>query len=192
MGGFGSGRWVRCDAKVTTRDVVSIDVRSWRRDGVLRPGTAFDCEWRSDGLRIASMLVRVGPIGVNLSYRYQSADGASDRLSYWIRLDSTPCHFGGERLWFRCPGCGKRAARLYGADRLFTCRRCQNLAYPSQKMSADDRALRRAQAVRTRIGGTANIFNRFPEKPRWMRWRTYWRLRIKAHEAEAQSLCRFR
>ena len=45
---------------------------------------------------------------------------------------STPCHFGGERLWFQCPtpGCHRRAAKLYLGARVFACRRCYNLAYP--------------------------------------------------------------
>jgi len=190
MGGVGSGRWVRPDAKIRIGSVVSIDVRSWQRDGFLKPGTVFDCAWRSNGQEIGSVLVEVGTISVKLSYGYRLPDGTVRALKYFVQLDATPCHFGGERPWFRCPGCGRRAARLFGADQLFTCRRCQDLAYTSQRQSSDDRALRRAQIIRTRLGGTANIFAAFPDKAKWMRWRAYWRLRDKARAAEAQSLQR--
>jgi hypothetical protein len=188
MGGFGSGRWVRSDAKVTTGSVVSIDVRCWRRDGLLRAGTAFDCAWNANGQQVGGMLVRVGPISVHLAYQFWRSDGSRVAMNYYVPLEWTPCHFGGERPWFRCPGCGRRCARLYGADQLFTCHRCQGLAYISQRQSSADRALRRAQSIRVKLGGTANVFEAFPDKPPWMRWRTYWRHRHEAQTAEAQSL----
>ena len=190
MGGIGSGRWVRSDRKATIGSVVSIDARSWNREGLLKPGTGFDCEWSSNGQHLGSMLVRAGPISVLLSYEYRRADGSYKPMKYYVQLDRTPCYFGGERPWFRCPGCGRRTAQLYGADQLFSCRRCQALAYPSQGHSPDERARLRAQIIRTRLGGTANMFAAFPDKPKWMRWRTYWRLRDESRAAEAKSLQR--
>src|SRR5438094_5573832 len=36
-----------------------------------------------------------------------------------VRISWTPCHLGGERPWFHCPGCSRRIARLYwGGERL--------------------------------------------------------------------------
>jgi hypothetical protein len=30
-----------------------------------------------------------------------------------VCLESTPCHLGGERWWFLCPRCGRRAGKLF-------------------------------------------------------------------------------
>jgi hypothetical protein len=55
-----------------------------------------------------------------------------------IRTTSTPCRFGGKRLWFECPGlhgvpCGRRCTTLYlppGVG-VFACRQCNRLTYES-------------------------------------------------------------
>jgi transposase len=61
------------------------------------------------------------------------------------------------------------------------------LACRSQRTSAGDRALRRAQASRQRLGGTANMYDPFPKKPKGMHWRTYQELRCLHDDANAQS-----
>lgn len=58
-----------------------------------------------------------------------------------IPITSTPCRFGGERLWFRCPFlrdgkvCGKRVGRLYlpQGQTMFGCRTCHNLIHRSAR-----------------------------------------------------------
>lgn len=30
-----------------------------------------------------------------------------------MEFEATPCNYGGERYWFRCPGCNKRCSKLY-------------------------------------------------------------------------------
>jgi hypothetical protein len=65
---------------------------------------------------------------------------------------------------------------------LFACRHCYRLAYASQQESAHDRGLLKAQGIRMRLGGTANMLDDFPEKPKGMHWRTYERL-CRAHDA---------
>jgi hypothetical protein len=47
------------------------------------------------------------------------------------------------------------------------------------------RGLAMAQKIRKRLGGSLDIFDAFPDKPRGMHWTTYDRLRL-AHEAAAE------
>lgn len=55
-----------------------------------------------------------------------------------LLLESTPCHYGGQRWWFRAPCCGRRTRVLYinlkaNINRMTPqCRNCQDLHYASQ------------------------------------------------------------
>lgn len=176
MGGMGSGRRNQ-SGKNATDDYRSLDVRRWQRDGFLTPGRAFSWQWTRNGEAVASIQVRTESDRVILSYRQRSSGGEWKDENYPVRLDWSPCTYGGQRAWFLCPaaGCGRRVAILYGGG-IFACRHCYRLAYPSQRETADDRALRQAQNIRKRLGGTANMMEPFPPKPKGMRWRTYARL----------------
>ncbi len=179
MGGMGSGRRNQ-SGKNATDDYRSLDVRRWQRDGFLTPGRAFSWQWTRNGEAVASIQVRSESDRVVLSYRQRSSGGEWKEENYPVRLDWSPCTYGGQRAWFLCPaaGCGRRVAILYGGG-IFACRHCYRLAYPSQRETADDRALRQAQNIRKRLGGTANMMEPFPPKPKGMRWRTYARMADK-------------
>ncbi len=96
----------------------------------------------------------------------------------------------GQRPWFICPGagCGRRIAVLCRPGKYFLCRHCYDLRYESQREDKTYRALRRAQKVRQCLGGSANMTEPFPEKPKGMHWRTYERLWQEHHEAEMEQL----
>jgi len=72
-------------------------------------------------------------------------------------------------------GCGRRVAVLHGG-RMFACRQCNDLAYRSQREADDDRATRRADTIRRRLGWEAGILNGNGWKPKGMHWRTFERL----------------
>jgi hypothetical protein len=78
---------------------------------------------------------------------------------------------------------------LYGGRR-FRCRRCVAVPYASQNEAVHDRLLRRAQAVRERLGGGeyASLGMPFPAKPKRMRWTTYRRLREVSERCRRCSL----
>jgi hypothetical protein len=49
-------------------------------------------------------------------------------------------------------------------------------------------ALHPAEKIRDRLGGSANMMEPFPEKPKGMHWRTYEGIWWEHHEAEMAQL----
>lgn len=183
MGGPGSGNYYRWDAHETVEEHRQIDVRRWSRDGLLRANNWFGLTWSSsDGKELASIGVFVRADHVELRYRWKTRNREWEDVEELVRLTTTPCHFGGERVWFFCPGmvsgrvCGRRVAILYTASRYFLCRHCYRLVYRSTREHDYERALNRAQALRRRLGGSGNVYERIPLKPKGMHWRTYRRI----------------
>ena len=83
--------------------------------------------------------------------------------------------------------CRRRVAKLYGAGRYFLCRHCYRLAYASQSEGRRDRALRRANSIRMRLGGDPGMVSPLPDRPKGMWRRTYDRLIQCIHEAESKA-----
>ena len=74
--------------------------------------------------------------------------------------------------------------KLYGAGTYFLCRHCYRLAYASQREDRYDRALRRANNIRMRLGGEPCTASAFPGRPKGMHHQTYERLQSAVLNAE--------
>ena len=66
-------------------------------------------------------------------------------------------------------------ALLFGG-RVFACRLCHGLAYRSQRETDDNRATRRADTIRRRLGWAPGIVHGNGVKPKGMHWVTFERL----------------
>jgi hypothetical protein len=167
-------------------------VRQWHRRGLLRhAGLRFTWSWSRRG----------EPLGIDVRMEANVAVLTIKCGSEWKPVEQrvaimwTRCHFGGARCWFRCSAyvggrpCGRRVAKLYlrGAA-TFACRHCCGLAYVSQREIPRHRAIRRAQKLRMRLGGSANLAEPFPERPRGMHRRTFHKLFNKAADAQEHSM----
>jgi hypothetical protein len=117
---------------------------------------------------------------VILNYRSRSNGGEWQPMECPVYLEWTPCNLGGRRAWFLCParGCGRRVAILYGGS-IFACRHCHKLAYQCQRETDDDRAMRRADTIRRRLGWEPGILNGGGGKPKGMHWRTFERMKAE-------------
>ena len=164
----------------------SIDVRRWHRDRRLLRGNYFSSSWTWRGKPSGQVDVRTETDAVVLVYRPAVGEWQSDEQTVFITW--TACRFGGRRPWFICPiysggrYCGRRVALLYELGGLFGCRRCCGLAYSSQLQTPTDRGLAVAQKIRRRLGGSTDLFDAFPQKPKGMHWTTHKRLRL-VHDA---------
>ncbi|SRR5258708_4963684 len=188
MGGFGSGTGIRCEAKLTTDMVPAIDIRQLQRSCELVPGNRILETWTCGGLIAAQVEIDIQHNQLSIRYTRVSSSGEREPVECVVPVASTPCNYGGVRWWFCCPDCRKRIAVIYILGRTCSCRRCNYLVYRSQRERVGERARDRAQKIRVRLGGSANLLERFPAKPKWMHWRTYQDLETKALEDQARNL----
>lgn len=178
MGGLGSGRPYR--GKRTVDSCRSLDVNRLRKAGALTPRYIGVWNWSRNGQKVAA----IGLIGsegrIVLSYRVSVYGGESEDINEPVRVVWLACHFGGARPYFICPGvvdgqpCQRRVAKLYAGGRYFCCRCCYRLSYASQSEGRNDRARRRADKIRARLGADPDIC--FPDRPKGMWQTTYERL----------------
>lgn len=181
MGGMGSGRGQR--GKNTTSDMQPLDIRRLHRAGLLTSGRVFSWQWTICGREVASIQMRSEADRLVLIYRNRNHGGEWQPMEYSVCLEWTNCTLGGRRPWFLCPtnGCRRRVAILFGGS-VFACRHCQKLVYECQREAEDDRAIRRYNTIRRRLGWKAGFLNGYGGKPTGMHWRTYERLKAK-HDA---------
>ncbi len=110
------------------------------------------------------------------------------RLLKNVEVDWAILPSGGKRPWFLCPTCGRRCGVLYSLNARIICRKCGGLTYKSQSLPRHFRVMRKAQKIRLRLGGSANMTETFPERPYHMHRRTYYRLR-RQYDAAAEQVC---
>jgi len=194
MGGHGSGRRFWNAVKPDTDPLLLIDLRHLVRNDLLKApiGESRDrqLEWLSRGRPAGSIMYRVTgngddwPHDITLIYSTRRSESQP-----WIEhreridLDTTPCHFGGERPWFLCPGCGKRKGVLRSIGGAFRCNTCHQIAHTSTRESVSERAIRRADKVRLRLGGDRGALWDVPPKPKGMHCLTYVQLTNRIHDS---------
>jgi hypothetical protein len=178
MGGPGSGR--AQIGKATTTSALELDVRVLQQGGLMsRTDHTTSLSWSVRGINVARLHVSVVPGGVQLMYCREQRGYGWVQIQQYVKVDSTPCTFGGQRYWFRCPsaGCARRAAKLYlDEGERFACRNCCRLVYESQREPKDIRAIRRAERLRERLGWRPGILNGHGSIPAGMHGQTYWQL----------------
>lgn len=144
----------------------SIDARRWQREGILQPGRGGGWVWTDadTGERLASIGYSSEFGAVVLHYTL------NDRpMRQRVPILATPCHFGGQRQWFACPHCARRAAVLFLRANGFFCRRCNRIVYGSQSDDEMGRAWRKQAKVERRLGEDL-------QRPKGMHHATYAKL----------------
>lgn len=188
MGGIGSGRY---GSRATVRSGLILDLTRLKQQKLLRPGCSDGTiTWNhadtGEPYATIGFAANIGPQEGTFRLIYTSTvSGQKIQSDYLIDLVSTPMRFGGRRWYFLCPRLGIRCSRLHlpsGAT-TFASRRAYRLAYPSQRESPRDRAIRTAFRARDRLQAGGGIGDYVP-KPKGMRWATYDRLMERVRETE--------
>jgi hypothetical protein len=139
--------------RATTDQHEHIDIRLLRRGGLLQVGTRFQMGNTQGHNTGATLLLSWG--------------NAHRKRRCAVRLLRTHCNYGGIRRWLQCPveGCRRRVGVLYVRGDSIACRECSGLACRSQRKEFRVRRLRRAWAVRDRLGLSADLAQRLGAKP---------------------------
>jgi len=180
MGGYFSTRWGLHRTRPETDPLLALDVRRLKRDGALQPGALATQQWTRGGEPSGTIHTYVDarrPDFLILDYQTRDYGGPWVPVRELIQLITTPCNYGGERVWFACPRCWSRRAVLFSLGGHFRCRACHDLAYSSTREDERDRAMRHVRTLRRQLGGTGGepAFVA-PAKPAGMHWRTYERI----------------
>ena len=158
MGGPGSGGWYRWKSTKTTLDEVHrLDVRWLQRHGYLQRWARGVLTWHRGEHDAGAVGVALEDGRLVVAYRFKASGGDWEPVRQVLDLDWTPCHFGGQRPWFRCPGCQRRVAVLCLDGKWFLCRHCYELPYGSQQETAEDRHYRKVRKIRDRLGTSHNL-----------------------------------
>lgn len=191
MGGLGSGRpgWKR-----KTNHLRSIDANRMYKAGQLHPGHWGGWKWSENGEKTASINTQADFSRLTLKYRVRPYGEDWEDIVEPIALDWIESHHGGKRPYFLClasvngHACGRRVVKLYLGGRYFLCRQCQRLAYSSQSETQMQRAMRKANKIRTFLSKDRDA-GIWEVKPKGMHRKTYLRHveAMEAADAEADS-----
>jgi len=193
MGGYGSTRWGKTPTRWSTGACLRLDI------AVVRPYLADDhpsliWRWPRAKGREATLGMATARDGIVLSHTSRHGQGGPVSVRDAVGVEWTSCTRGGERPWFRCPGCDRRVRALYlppGRDH-FRCRHCHRLAYASQQVAPDERHAIQIDKLQRRLGCDWPWRGPWspPPKPQGMHWRTYARLSdaLFRHETARQAI----
>ncbi|RYE70973.1 MAG: hypothetical protein EOO81_06930 [Oxalobacteraceae bacterium] len=172
MGGANSGRRAGYGRR-RTEGSTPLDIRKIAKSTWFHPGVHFSWEWTQAGRAVSSIDIEVEEGAVRLVHRNVRSDQV---ICQRLLIERTACHFGGSRPWFKCPGCTRRVAVVYGVGDYFACRVCYELPYESQAENAGDRSWKKAEQLRKRLGWPAGIANPELGRPKGMHMTTYRRI----------------
>jgi hypothetical protein len=130
---YGAGRPAQ---RGRIEDAKFIDAGRWQRIGLFEPGDTGHVYAGQQGTPPMAYSALHDAVTLTIPI-----DGRT--IEQRIAVAWTPCRFGGARVWFGCPQCGSRSARLYLGGDGFRCRSCARLSYGSQCDSKNIRSLRR-------------------------------------------------
>ena len=175
MGGWGSGSYPRPGStKDTAESSLPLDIRKLKRQGLIVLGRWFSWQWSTGGNVHSSIGAIANKDYLLLRYTHKKTDSVKQKIYFTY----TSCNYGGERIWFQCPTCGRRCAVVYRSGKYFACRICCDLTYETSNETPLDRRFSKANKLRKRIGARPGVFNHLPIfKPKGMHQTTWDRIR---------------
>lgn len=174
---YGAGRpgW-----KGKVEGLLRLDIRRFVSKCELVPGATYGWQWTQDDEKIASIGIRItSNDSLSLEYNWTPDEEPTQSVVRHITLRRTNCHYGGQRVWFICPHCGRTAAILYLLRGHWYCRKSLKVAYASQSMDVMGRMHKRIAKLEAKLGEDGR-------KPKGMHTSTYKRIWEKLDDAESR------
>ena len=132
------------------------------------------------------MKVVGGEDAITLVYSWKRGDQPWQEHEERVALRHHQRHFGGYETYFVCPRCACTVKRLYGSGVRYLCRTCHNLVHASTQERPGNRATRKNQKLRRRIGAEIGLGDWIGPKPKGMHRKTFERISEQIHAAEAE------
>lgn len=201
MGGYGSGR---SSSRHTVEESYEIDTsyELVRRllMGSLPSGYGFRYAWTERRSGEERACIHLFPEAasdtdraeaVAAKYRSRPPGGEWENHEQRIRVEWTPCNFGGERPWWRCPQCRSpcRVVYLTRSSSQIACRDCHDLTYQSTRDRGNscrewERRFSKIYEKLTGEHGHPWRSTLYPLRPKGMHQDTYEELLEDLHEAQ--------
>ena len=179
MGGRGSGGTNQRHWELV-EEHTRVSAALLNRWGHLANGAVGGVQW-PDG---SSVGIRAYEKGVLLVYTTRQPDGSVVQHAEPIAIDEVLKPYGGSQPYFLCPRCDARVLHLYRTTELFLCRKCSGLVYATTQERDNQRGLRKARKIRSRLGASENLLAQVWSKPRGMHHYTFYRRKIELQQAE--------
>lgn len=169
MGGLGSGKGTRRTAwRSKKRDITSLPempvsklIHAHRGD----PNNQFS---------LGNLKCEIHSFSIHLEHDEKLPLEVSE-----IEISAFPCYYGGYRYYGLCPACNRCVRSLYVLDGTIpVCRICLGMVYSSQNATFSHRLYRKLRSAKNRLN------NDEWTRPKWMRKRTFERLRTKISELD--------
>lgn len=173
MGGFGSGKcyWKRRpkrSSKLFTSSLYKLCIPHLLKEHKKTPGVFI---W-NDQIRL---------IVEDDSILFSSIDGQQMNTEI-VKMTKMPCHYGGFRFFGLCPCCSKQVRDLYFYKTTFACRHCFRMTYYTRHTTLSRRLILKREKISKRIND--DTWN----KPKWMRQKTFARVRSEYFDLDEKEL----
>jgi hypothetical protein len=186
MGGLGSGGHNSKGRRIVEGQYW-LDATNLKRRGILQSGTSHQLFWKGSGDRTSpSIRIRGGEDAVELEYSWRRGDEPWQVHKEHVSLRHRERHFGGRETYFLCPKCARTVKRLYPGGVRYLCRTCHGLVHASTQERTGNRATRKNQKLRRRIGAEIGLGDWIGPKPKGMHRKTFERISARIHAAEAE------
>ncbi|MBI1254761.1 MAG: hypothetical protein GC196_10505 [Hyphomonas sp.] len=186
MGGLGSGGHNNKGRRVVEGQY-RLDASDLKRRGLYRTGNISHIYWKgSDNAPGPSLKVIGGEDAITLAYSWKRGQEPWQQHQERVALRHHQRHFGGCETYFLCPRCACTVKRLYGASVRYLCRTCHNLVHASTQERPGNRATRKNQKLRRRVGAEIGLGDEIGPKPKGMHQKTFERISEQIHAAESE------
>lgn len=155
MGGFGSGYWQRQRTHETVATLPELFASDFKE-----PSGGIIARPRDKSLRQAIRFRYLRSGRMIILFRSEHCEANSETIDPILKLDFTPCHFGGNRSWVLCPmpDCGRRVQSLFIKGDEIGCRQCHQLLYETQYGGVLEHKLTRIRAMHRQIFRGEDIY----------------------------------